>query len=515
MLKTQNPEPRTQNPGTVILQDDRPKEHCGVFGIYGHPDAARITFFGLYALQHRGQESCGIVAGDGARVRMHRGLGLVPEVFNPAVLDELPGHLAIGHVRYSTTGSTMLINAQPFVVQHGGLMIAIGHNGTLTNARQIRCRLEEEGSTFQSTMDTEVIVHLMARHRRGNLIDLIDSLAAALAEVKGSYSLVISTADQVIAARDPHGFRPLCLGQLNGSWVVASETCALDLIQADYWREVEPGEIVVMDKNGLHSHKPFAPAPPHYCIFEYVYFARPDSLVYGQSVYLVRKRLGAALAREHPLPGHLVMPFPDSGTYAALGYAAATGLPFEMGVIRNHYVGRTFIQPSQSMRDFSVRIKLNPVRDILKGKRVVVIEDSIIRGTTTRSRVKSLREAGAKEVSMVVSCPPHRFPCYYGIDFSSKGELIASQQEVDQIRDFLGLDYLGYLSLEGLVEATQINHSDFCLSCFSGDYPVPLESDFSKTCFEDDVCSASHGQSLLPPVCGIGVKGEKGKRRKG
>jgi len=274
---------------------------------------------------------------------------------------------------------------------------------------------------------------------------------------------------------------------------------------------VEPGEIVVLDKNGLHSHKPFAPAPPHHCIFEYVYFARPDSLVYGQSVYLVRKRLGAALAREHPLTGDLVMPFPDSGTYAALGYAAATGIPFEMGVIRNHYVGRTFIQPTQSMRDFSVRIKLNPVRDILKGQRVVVIEDSIIRGTTTRSRVKSLREAGAKEVSMLVSCPPTRFPCYYGIDFSSTGELIASQQEVDQIRDFLGLDYLGYLSLEGLVEATQMPHRDFCLSCFSGDYPVPLESGFSKTCFEDDVCSASHGQSLLPPVCGIGGEGKGGK----
>jgi amidophosphoribosyltransferase len=481
---------------------DKPREHCGVFGIYGHPEAARLTYFGLYALQHRGQESCGIVAGDGVRVRMHRGLGLVPEVFNPDILEQLPGHLAIGHVRYSTTGSTMLINAQPFVVQHGGQMIAIGHNGTLTNARQIRCRLEEEGSIFQSTMDTEVIVHLMARHRRGDLIDLIDCLAAALAEVQGSYSLVLATEDMVIAARDPRGFRPLVLGQLNGSWVAASETCALDLVQADYWREVEPGEILVMDAIGLHSIKPFPAMPPNHCIFEFVYFARPDSQVFGQSVYLVRKRLGAALAREHPLKADLVMPFPDSGTYAALGYAAATGIPFEMGVIRNHYVGRTFIQPSQSMRDFSVRIKLNPVRHILKGQRVLVIEDSIIRGTTTRSRVKSLREAGAKEVSMLVSCPPHRFPCYYGIDFSSKGELIASQQEVDQIRDFLGLDYLGYLSLEGLVGATHLNHSDFCLSCFSGEYPVPLESAFSKTCFEDDVCSPSHGESVLPPVCG-------------
>ncbi|MFZ5449758.1 MAG: amidophosphoribosyltransferase [Thermodesulfobacteriota bacterium] len=491
---------------------DKPKEHCGVFGIYGHPEAARLTYFGLYALQHRGQESCGIVAGDGARVRMHRGLGLVPEVFNTAILDQLPGHLAIGHVRYSTTGSTMLINAQPFVVQHGGQSIAIGHNGTLTNARDIRCRLETAGSIFQSTMDTEVIVHLMARHPGANVVE---SLINALEHIKGSYSLVISTAGQVIAARDPHGFRPLCLGRLNGAWVVASETCALDLVQADYWRDVEPGEIVVMDASGLHSLKPLAPAPPRFCIFEYVYFARPDSLVFGQSVYLVRKRLGATLAREHPLTADLVMPFPDSGTYAALGYTAATGIPFEMGVIRNHYVGRTFIQPSQSMRDFSVRIKLNPVRGILKDKRVVVIEDSIIRGTTTRSRVKSLREAGAKEVSMLVSCPPHRFPCYYGIDFSSKGELIASQQEIDQIRDFLGLDYLGYLSLDGLVGATQLNHSDFCLSCFSGDYPVPLESDFSKTCFEDDVCSPGHGESILPPVCEMGGQGEQANKRTG
>jgi len=503
MTTIKNRKLKTANP--VITQDDhKPREHCGVFGIYGHPDAARLTYFGLYALQHRGQESCGIVTGDGTRVRMHRGLGLVPEVFHATVLDQLPGHLGIGHVRYSTTGSTMLINAQPFVVQHGGQMIAIAHNGTLTNARDIRCRLEEDGSIFQSTMDTEVIVHLMARHRRGNLIDFIDSLAAALAEVKGSYSLVISTADKVIAARDPHGFRPLVLGQLNGSWVAASETCALDLVQADYRREVEPGEIVVLDANGLHSYKPFPQTAPCYCIFEYVYFARPDSLVFGQSVYLVRKRLGTALAREHPLSADLVMPFPDSGTYAALGYAEATSIPFEMGVIRNHYVGRTFIQPSQSMRDFSVRIKLNPVRGILKGQRVVVIEDSIIRGTTTRSRIKSLREAGAKEVSLLVSCPPTRFPCYYGIDFSSKGELIASQQEIDQIRDFLGLDYLGYLSLGGLVEATQMPHRNFCLACFSGEYPVPLEGDFSKTCFEDDVRSPAHGETILPPACESG-----------
>jgi amidophosphoribosyltransferase len=401
-------------------------------------------------------------------------------------------------VRYSTTGSTMLINAQPFVVQHGGQMIAIGHNGTLTNARDIRCRLEEGGSIFQSTMDTEVIVHLMARHRGSGVVE---SLVNALEHVKGSYSLVVATADQVIAARDPRGFRPLSLGQLNGSWVVASETCALDLVQADFWREVEPGEVVVMDDNGLHSYKPFPAEPPKFCIFEFIYFARPDSQMYGRSVYRVRKRLGVCLAREHPLEGDLVMPFPDSGVYAALGFAEATDIPFEMGVIRNHYVGRTFIQPSQSMRDFSVRVKLNPVKEILKGKRVIVIEDSIIRGTTTRSRVKALRDAGASKVSLLVSCPPHRFPCYYGIDFSSKGELIAAHQQVSQIRDFLGLDYLGYLSVEAMVEATRNDSASFCLSCFTGDYPVPLESDFSKTCFEPDICAAVHCESLLPPRC--------------
>ena len=500
-MKTENRKQKTENP-----QDDKPKEHCGIFGIYGHPEAARLTYFGLYALQHRGQESCGIVTGDGQRVSQYRGLGLVPEVFNKDILEKLPGHLGIGHVRYSTTGSTVLINAQPFVVQHGGQTIAIGHNGTLTNAREIRCRLEDAGSIFQSTMDTEVIVHLMARHRGANVVE---SLINALEHVKGSYSLVIATADQVIAARDPHGFRPLCLGQINGAWVATSETCALDLVQADYWREVEPGEIVVMDAKGLHSHKPFAPAPPKHCIFEFIYFARPDSQIFGQSVYLVRKRLGAALAREHPLKGDLVMPFPDSGTYAALGFAAATGIPFEMGVIRNHYVGRTFIQPSQTMRDFSVRVKLNPVREILKGQRVIVIEDSIIRGTTTRSRVKSLREAGAKEVSMLVSCPPHRFPCFYGIDFSNKGELIAAQQEIDQIRDFLGLDYLGYLSLDGMVAATQMEHDTFCLSCFSGDYPVTMGTEFSKTCFEEDIC-APVPLAGRPVVCEI--QGKKGKR---
>ena len=416
-------------------------------------------------------------------------------------------------MRYSTTGSTMLINAQPFVVQHGGQMIAIGHNGTLTNAREIRCRLEAGGSIFQSTMDTEIIVHLMARHRGADT-------GGIPGQRPGARQRLLFPGD---LHRRPGHRRP---GPLR---LPAPVPRAAERLLGGGLRNLRPGPGAGRllagrgaRRNRGHGRKmasiptsPFQPAPRQFCIFEYVYFARPDSLVFGQSVYMVRKRLGAALAREHPLTADLVMPFPDSGIYAALGYAAATGIPFEMGVIRNHYVGRTFIQPSQSMRDFSVRIKLNPVRDILKGQRVIVIEDSIIRGTTTRSRVKSLREAGAKEVSMLVSCPPHRFPCYYGIDFSSKGELIASQQEINQIRDFLGLDYLGYLSLEGLVKATQLNHSDFCLSCFSGDYPVPLESDFSKTCFEDEVCSPSHGESLLPPVCGIGAKAKAAKRRKG
>jgi len=465
---------------------DYPKEYCGIFGIFGHPEAARLTYFGLYALQHRGQESCGIVSGDGYQVRQHRGLGLVPEVFHQDILDKLTGHLAIGHVRYSTTGSTLAVNAQPFVVHHGGETLAIGHNGNLVNALELRHRLEQEGSIFQSTMDTEVIVHLMARHlHRG----VVEALSAALTQVRGAYSLVLAAKDRVIGVRDPYGFRPLCLGQVNGAPVLASETCALDLVQADYLREVEPGEIVVLDANGLTSYKTLPPAPKKFCIFEFIYFARPDSRIYGANVYQIRKRLGARLAQEHPVAADLVMPFPDSGTYAALGYAERLGVPFELGVIRNHYVGRTFIQPSQSMRDFAVRVKLNPVREVLQGRRIVVVEDSIIRGTTSRTRVQTLRQVGATEVSMVVSCPPTRFPCYYGIDFSSKGELIAAHKTVAEIRDYLGLDYLGYMSLEGMVAATQMDPDAFCLACFTGDYPVPLTGTFAKTCFESCITS--------------------------
>jgi len=496
-----------------LENSDRPRDECGVFGVYDHPEAARLTYFGLYALQHRGQESAGIAVFRDESIHLHKNMGLVPDVFNDQVLAGLSGRTAIGQVRYSTTGGSTLINAQPFVVRHKKRSYAVAHNGNLVNAHTLRNELEASGSIFQSTMDTEIFLHLLVKNLDQGLEG---ALKATVDKLEGAYSFLVLTSEgEMVGIKDPLSFRPLCLGKLNGNFVLASETCALDLVGAEFVRELDPGEILIIDKNGARTIHRATPGRRSFCIFEFIYFARPDSNIFSHNVYTMRKAMGRNLAREMPVDADMVMPFPDSGVYAGLGYSEESGVPFEMAMIRNHYVGRTFIQPSQSMRDFSVRIKLNPVRDILKGKRVVVIEDSIIRGTTTRSRVKSLREAGAKEVSMVVSCPPHRFPCYYGIDFSSKGELIASQQEVDQIRDFLGLDYLGYLSLEGLVAATQINHSDFCLSCFSGDYPVPLEAGFSKTCFEDDICSPSHSQSLLPPVCGIRGKGEKGKRRKG
>jgi amidophosphoribosyltransferase len=457
------------------------KEECGIFGVYGHPEAAKLTFFGLYALQHRGEESAGIVISDGTWVREHKGMGLVPEVFNEQQLARLQGNLAIGHVRYSTTGSSMLKNAQPFLVSHGGLALAIAHNGNLTNAHTLRQDLEKRGAIFQSTMDSEIFIHLIA-HALENGLE--SALIQALSQVQGAYSMVMLTQDQLIGARDPFGFRPLCLGRLNGAYVLASETCALDLVEAQYVRDIEPGEIVLINAQGLRSLKPFPQDRQAFCIFEFIYFARPDSQIFGQNVYQIRKRLGRMMAQEFPLEADLSMPFPDSGNYAALGYAEASGIPFEMAVIRNHYIGRTFIQPSQTMRDFGVRVKLNPVKSVLKGKRVVIIEDSIIRGTTSRTRVQAIRSAGATEIHMLVSCPPHRFPCYYGIDFSTKGELIACQHSVPEIQKFLGLDGLGYLSMEGMIEATGLPASTFCLACFDGRYPIPPDQAFSKLCLE-------------------------------
>jgi amidophosphoribosyltransferase len=449
--------------------------------VFGHDDAAKLTYFGLYALQHRGQESAGIVTSTGKSIHEHKGMGLVPEMFNEQILNGLHGHLATGHVRYSTTGSSVAKNAQPFVVSHGGKTLAIAHNGNLTNARRLRTDLENRGSIFQTTMDSEIIVHLLARNIQHGVEEAV---VKAVSEIQGAYCCVLMTEDKLMAFRDPNGFRPLCLGMLNGSYIVASETCALDLIDAQYIRDIDPGEILVIGKDGLRSIKTFAEQRKTFCIFEFIYFARPDSSIFGQNVYGVRKRLGKRLAQEYPLEADFAMPFPDSGNYAAIGFCHKSGIPLEMGVIRNHYVGRTFIEPVQSMRDFGVKVKLNPVREILKQKRVVIVEDSIIRGTTSKMRIKTLREAGAKEVHMVVSCPPHRHPCYYGIDFSTRGELIASQHTVEEVKNFIGLDSLCYLSLPGMLEATGLEENGFCLACFDGKYPIQPEEGFSKLCLE-------------------------------
>ncbi len=454
---------------------------CGVIGVFGHKEAAKIAFFGLYALQHRGQESAGIAASDGKLVREHRGLGLVAEVFNEKVLNNLEGHIAVGHVRYSTTGSSTVKNAQPFCVSHGYCTYALAHNGNLVNAHFLRTELEKEGSLFQTTMDSEIIVHLLAKAlKRG----LIEAIRETMGLIKGAYSIVLLAHDKLIAFRDPYGFRPLCLGMLNGGYIVASETCALDLVQAQYIREVAPGEILVIDKNGLTSYEGIKSERLAHCIFEFIYFARPDSYIYNENVYSFRKRLGQNLAQECTVEADFVMPFPDSGNYAAIGYAQKAGLPFEMGIIRNHYVGRTFIQPSQSMRDFSVRVKLNPVREILRGKKVAVVDDSLVRGTTSRTRIKAIKEAGAYKVNMLISCPPIRFPCFFGIDFPTRGELIASKHSVEEIRRYLDLDLLHYLSLEGLLKAAKKGKKNYCLACFTGEYPIPIDEELDKHIFE-------------------------------
>ncbi len=459
-------------------QSGRPKHECGVCGIFGHPDSAKLTYFGLYALQHRGQESSGIVTSDGKKVAVHKDMGLVPEVFSESSLQKLQGHISIGHVRYSTTGASNIINTQPLMVTHKGTTLAVAHNGNLVNSIELRQDLEEQGSIFQTTMDSEVVLHLMARTAH---LGLEKALWESFSSLKGAYSILLMTQDTMVAVRDPNGFRPLCLGKLNnGGWVVASETCALDLIEAEYVREIKPGEVLIIKENEILSLFPWPKRDTSYCIFEQVYFARPDSDIFGINVYKTRKRMGEILARECPIDGDFVMPFPDSGNYAAIGYSQASGIPLEMGMIRNHYVGRTFIQPTQSMRDFNVKVKLNPVRSLLKGKRVIIIEDSVIRGTTGKSRVKSLRDAGAKEVHMLVSCPPTRHACYYGIDFPSSSQLIASGNSVEVIAEHLGLDSMYYLSQKGLVESTGLTEKNFCLACFTGNYPIPPDLSFHK-----------------------------------
>ena len=453
----------------MTLDDDHFHDQCGVFGVFGSKEAANLTYLGLHSLQHRGQESAGIATVNHGRLLIHRDLGLVQEIFSETVISKLPGETAIGHVRYSTSGGSQLKNAQPIAVDYSLGSIAVAHNGNLTNADETRERLESEGSIFQSSSDTEVIVHLIARSRQPTAVDRV---ADALTQVRGAFSLLFLTADEIIAVRDPHGFRPLSIGRTKDAYVFSSEPCAFDLISAEYIRDVEPGEMVVIDKDGMRSLFPFPKANRKMCIFEYVYFARPDSAFGGIGVYEARKRLGRTLATEQPVEADVVIPVPDSGVAAALGFAEAAGLPFEMGLIRSHYVGRTFIEPESSIRHFGVRLKLSPVRELLAGKRVVVVDDSIVRGTTSRKIVKMLRDAGAREIHMRISSPPTRWPCFYGIDTPSRSELIASNHTPEEIAKYVTCDSIGYLSVDGMHKA--VSGEGYCDACFSGDYPVPF-----------------------------------------
>src|SRR5215831_6161853 len=455
---------------------DKFHDECGVFGIFGHPEAANLTYLGLYALQHRGQESAGIATSDGREIRCYKSMGHVADIFTPEQIARLPGALAIGHTRYSTAGDTVLLNAQPFSVACNKGQIAVAHNGNITNAGELRRELEREGSIFQASSDTEVILHLVARSRERTLAG---ALREALLQLDGAFSLVFLARDHVIVARDPHGFRPLAFGQLalpDGvvASVFASETCAFDLIGAVYLNDVEPGEMVIVGPEGITRER-YAPVRDlAQCVFEHVYFSRPDSIVFGRHVQESRQMLGRLLARECPAEADLVAPVPDSGVSAAIGYAAESGLPFRQALIRNHYVGRTFIEPSQAIRDFGVKLKLNPVRHLLQGQRVVLVDDSIVRGTTSRKIVRMVRQAGAREVHLRISCPPTISPCFYGVDTPTRSELIASNHNVEEIRRFVEADSLGYLSISSLRKAVgDINH-EYCYACYTGDYPTEL-----------------------------------------
>jgi len=468
---------------------DKPGEECAVFGIYGHENAAEMTYLGLYALQHRGQESSGIVTSDQENIYYHRAMGLVSEVFgDQAVFRYLKGSMAIGHNRYSTTGSNRERNCQPLIAADRDSQIAIGHNGNLTNTRALYDKLTRKGAIFQTTLDSEIIIHLTAMSKKGSFEErFID----ALKQVEGAYCLVVLTRDKLIAARDPYGFRPLCLGRTKTAWVVASETCALDIIGAEYIRDVEPGEVIIIDDKMLNSIKPFKERKNAFCIFEYVYFSRPDSYIFGSCVDKARRKIGKSLAREAPVDADIVISVPDSSNTAALGYARESGIPYEVGLIRNHYIGRTFIHPSQVTRDAKVRIKFNPVRGVLDGKRVVVVEDSVVRGTTFRKITKLLRDAGAKEVHLRVSSPPIIAPCYYGMDFPTKEELLAANMSVEEIGKFLGVDSIYYLSLKGLHGSVPNGDRSYCDACFSGQYPTDLPENITKTSLEN-ATSNSH-----------------------
>jgi len=470
----------------ITLSDDKLREECGVFGIYGHADAARLTYLGLYALQHRGQESCGIVTSDGAQLIFERAMGHVRESFDEEQLDRLGGQAAIGHVRYSTAGEVSIRECQPFVVtcQHG--QIAVCHNGNLPFAREERKKLEKEGAIFSSTSDTEVVLHGVARSRTASVSEAIPEV---LRETEGAFSMLFLTPKELIAIRDPRGFRPLALGRLEDAWVIASETCAFDLIDAKYIRDVEPGEMIVINEEGLRSSHPLKPEQHAMCIFEHVYFSRPDSIIFGQSVNHSRHKMGQRLAIEQPAVADIVVPVPDSGVAAAIGYSAESGLPFRLGLVRNHYVGRTFIEPKQSIRSFGVRIKLNPVRHLIENKRIVLIDDSIVRGTTSKKIVRIVREAGAKEIHVRISCPPTISPCYYGVDTPNKAQLIAANYSIEGIREFIEADSLGYLSLEGMLAATGIPAEESCVACWNERYPTRITREAETMHSRDEVAA--------------------------
>jgi amidophosphoribosyltransferase len=448
---------------------DKFREECGVFGIYGHAEAANLAYLGLYALQHRGQESVGVATSDGERLQIHKAMGYVADAFDEATFTRLAGTSAIGHVRYSTAGESGLKNAQPLLIDCAHGEVAVCHNGNLVNAQELRDSLVREGAIFQTTSDTEVLLHLYARSKAATREQ---AMIESVSQVQGAFSLVVLTNDRLIAVRDPHGFRPLTLGKLGDAWVVCSETCALDLIDAEWVRDIEPGEMLIVDSEGMRSVRPFPSAPSAHCIFEHVYFARPDSMVFGRSVNEIRTEFGRALAREHGVGADVIVPVPDSGVCAAIGFSEASGVPLRMGLIRNHYVGRTFIEPHQSIRHFGVRVKLNPVKSILRGQRVVLVDDSIVRGTTSRKIVRMVRAAGASEVHMRISCPPTISPCFYGVDTPRRSELIGATHSIDEIRKYIGADSLGYLSLEGLVGSVGADGESYCTSCYTGEYPV-------------------------------------------
>ncbi len=458
-----------------------PSHECGVFAIFGHPDAAAITYYGLYALQHRGQESAGIVSANGSEspFKVHKGMGLVSQVFGESDLERLRNTRAIGHVRYSTTGSSHIKNAQPLLIDCARGQIAIGHNGNLVNAALLREELEAAGSIFQTSTDSEIILHLLARPTKSDT-----PLLSAVRQIQGAFSLIIMSENEIVGLRDPFGFRPLVLGSLDGAYVLASETCALDLIHAKFIREIDPGEVIIISEDGIRSEWPFRPERAAFCMFEFVYFSRPDSVISDMVVAKARVEMGRELARQHRVNADIVVPVPDSGNYAALGLAEELGIPCEFAFVRNHYIGRTFLQPTQLIRDFDVRVKLNLISEMVRGKRVVVVDDSIVRGTTARARVVNLREAGATEVHMRVSCPPHRYACHYGIDFPDPEKLLANQLSHDEICKYLDVDSLGYLDIDAMVCATGLPKTHFCLACFDGKYPIPFDPELDKFIME-------------------------------